>query len=323
MKILVRLPNWLGDMVMSAGFIEQLKVIYPTAEISVIAKKGIHTLLKFFPQINNEYIFSKEDYPGLTGAYSFGKLIAKQKSYDLFFCLPDSLSSAVMAFATGAKMRIGYAKDLRFLILTNTYKKNKNLHRVKQYAALLSLYNKRDVDITSISLQIKSVPQNHIIVNINSEAPSRRLPKEKAISILNVLKENTALNIMLIGSPAEKIFVDEVFSSLKNPTGIYNMAGKTTLTELAELIGTAKLMLTSDSGPAHLSNAMGVATIVLFGAGNEINTAPYNKTNLSIIRLGELSCEPCEKNICVRFGIPKCLLLLNEKRIINEVVKYI
>jgi heptosyltransferase II len=323
MKILVRLPNWLGDMVMSVAFIHQLKQIYPQAEISVITKKGIHTLLKFFPPVTNQYIFSKEEYPGLKGAYKFGKLISKLHVYDIFYCLPDSLSSALMGFATGAKKRVGYRKDLRYFLLTHTYKKNKYLHRVEQYVNLLNQYYHKDSDNLSVTLKINRTPQNRIIVNINSEASSRRLPKEKAVSIINEIRKHITEEIVLMGSPAEKDFINEVFSSLKNNSGVHNNAGKTSLPELAELMSSAKLMISTDSGPAHLSNAMGVPTIVLFGAGNEINTAPYNKTNRTIIRLGQLSCEPCQKNICVRFGIPKCLTLLNEENIIREVLKYI
>lgn len=323
MKILVRLPNWLGDMVMSVSFINQLKKIYPDAQISVIAKKGIHTLLKFFPPFTKAYIFSKDEYPGLKGAYNFGKLIAKRDKYDVFYCLPDSLSSALMGFATGAKKRIGYNSNFRFFLLTNSYKKSKQLHRVDQYINLLNLYHKQNFDSSPLSLNLDYQPTDYIIVNINSEASSRRLPKEKAISIINLLRENTDVKIMLIGSEKEKPFISDVFSSLKNNTGVYNVAGKTSLTELIELISSAKAILTTDSGPAHLSNAIGVPTVVLFGAGNEKNTAPYNATNRTIIRLGKLSCEPCEKNICVRFGIPKCLILLSEQNIVNEVLKYI
>ncbi len=323
MKILVRLPNWLGDMVMSTAFIDQLKQIFPEAEISVIAKKGIHTLLKYFLPVANTYIFSKKEYPGLKGAYRFGKLISKQQSYDMFYCLPDSLSSALMGFATGAKKRVGYSKELGFLLLTQGYKKNKNLHRVEQYLSLLNFNYQEHHDKPSVSIRINHTPQNRIIVNINSEASSRRLPKEKAVSIINTLRENTTDEIILIGSGSEKDFVNEVFYGLNNNNGIQNYAGKTSLTELTELISSAKLILTTDSGPAHVSNAIGVPTIVLFGAGNELNTAPYNKLNRTVIRLNQLSCEPCQKNVCVRFGIPKCLTLLNEQKIILEVLKYI
>ncbi|HJU45449.1 MAG TPA: hypothetical protein VJ647_01640, partial [Chitinophagaceae bacterium] len=107
MNILVRLPNWLGDMVMSIGFIDALQKAYPGASISVIAKKGIHTLLEFFPPTAHQFIFSKEEYPGIQGVWHFGKMIKKQEDFDLFFCLPDSFSSALMGFAAGAKKRIG------------------------------------------------------------------------------------------------------------------------------------------------------------------------------------------------------------------------
>lgn len=324
MKILVRLPNWLGDMVMSTAFIIELKKIYPEAEISVIVKRGFHTLLENFPAITSYFVFSKEEHPGLKGVYKFGKIIAKKNKFDIFYCLPNSLSSALMGVGTGAKKRIGYRNELRSVFFTNAYKKNKSIHRVEQYTGLLNLYNNHQKYAPVVSLEvIKKIPSDHIIVNINSEASSRRLPKEKAISLINLLRESSDLKIYLIGSAGEKGFVDEVFSILKNTAGIYNIAAQTSLPQLIEIMSDAKVMLSTDSGPAHLCNAIGIPTIVLFGAGDESITSPYNKSNCTVIRLGELSCEPCQKNICIRFGVPKCLTLLNEEKIISEVLKHV
>ncbi len=117
--------------------------------------------------------------------------------------------------------------------------------------------------------------------------------------------------------------MDNVYNSLDDKKEIINLAGKTNLHELADLISNARLVLSTDSGIAHLGNAFGLHTIVLFGAGNENKTAPYNRENLTVIRLGELSCEPCENNVCKRFGIPKCLTLLDDQRIIDEVLKHL
>src|SRR5690349_22847436 len=100
MKILVRLPNWLGDMVMATGFVRKLQEFFPGAEVWVIAKKGIHELLPFIPGISGSYIFSKDEYKGVGGPWRFGKAIAKEQKFDLFFSLPDSFSSAMMGFAT-------------------------------------------------------------------------------------------------------------------------------------------------------------------------------------------------------------------------------
>ena len=98
---------------------------------------------------------------------------------------------------------------------------------------------------------------------------------------------------------------------------VENYAGKTSLDGLCQLMASSKAVLTTDSGPAHLANSLGVPTIVLFGAGNEFNTAPYNKQSLTVIRAGKLECEPCVRNTCKLYGIPKCMQLIDELEIIN------
>lgn len=322
MKILVRLPNWLGDLIMSAAFIEQLQKVYPGSEISVIIKKGLEKLLTFFPAVKNQFIFSKQEFPGLKGTFSFGKIIKAQEKFDIYFSLPDSFSSALMGYATGAVIRIGYKKELRSFLLTKSYTKNIQQHRVEQYLDLLRFYSGKKIEQPNILLLSASQKRNKIIININSEASSRRLPKEKAVRIIESVRKSSVDLIILIGSNSEKQFVDEVFSALRDKTNIQNIAGTTSLPELVNIIGSAKVMLTTDSGPAHLSNALGIHTIVLFGAGNESITAPYNQ-NKTIIRLGQLSCEPCEDNKCKRYGVPKCLTHLSEGIITNEVIKHL
>ena len=79
-------------------------------------------------------------------------------------------------------------------------------------------------------------------------------------------------------------------------------------------------MITTDSGPAHVANALGTPTIVLFGAGNENNTAPYNKNNSTIIRFGQLPCEPCVNNVCKVYGTPECLLRLDDNFIVQQAI---
>jgi heptosyltransferase II len=320
-NILIRLPNWLGDMVMSTSFVKAVQQQYPNAAIDVIAKKGIDFLLDYFPGHNNRFIFNKEEYPGLTGAYKFGKHIRKQKNYDIFFCLPDSISSAVMGFAIGAKKRVGYKKELRTALLTNAYSKQKGLHRVEEYVDMLQQFLNVTIPIPPVDLKnIAATRKDAVIVNINSEASSRRLPKQKAISIINTLRKNISDDIILVGSNKESQFVEEVINALDDKNNIRNEAGKTSLPQLLAVLGSCSTMLTTDSGPAHVANALGTHTIVLFGAGNENNTAPYNKNNSTILRLGQLPCEPCVSNECKIYGTPECLSRLDENLITQQVI---
>lgn len=320
MNILIRLPNWLGDMVMSTAFVQAVQQQYPHAQVDLVAKKGIDFLLDYFPAHGQRYIFSKDKYPGIRGARRFGKMIQAQKQYDIFFCLPDSFSSAIMAHATGAVKRVGFKKELRSVFMTHTFTKQKNLHRVEEYVNLLQQFVQADIAIPPVQLvSIAATKGNALLININSEAVSRRLPVPKAISIINAVRQKITNEIILVGSNKEAAFVTEVFQALPDKTNITNRAGQTSLPELLDLFGSAAAVLTTDSGPAHVANALGTYTVVLFGAGNEHNTAPYNKDNRAIIRLGQLPCEPCVSNTCKVYGIPECLLRLDEQVIVAAV----
>ena len=320
MNILIRLPNWLGDMVMSTAFVQAVKDHFPNATIDLVAKKGIDFLLDHFPVHGQRFIFCKEEYKGLGGARKFGKMISAQKKYDIFFCLPDSFSSAIMGYATAARERVGFKKELRSVFLTHAYQKKKNIHRVEEYIDLLQQFIKKEIIIPPVKLQLAATEKKKLLViNINSEAVSRRLPKEKAISIITAVRHKINNEIILVGSLKEAPFVDTVFNALTDKNNITNMAGKTNLTGLVNLFGNCTAVLTTDSGPAHVANALGTHTVVLFGAGNEDNTAPYNKNKRTIIRLGQLPCEPCVSNTCKVYGVPQCLVRLDENLIASAV----
>jgi heptosyltransferase II len=226
-----------------------------------------------------------------------------------------------MGYATGAKERIGFKKELRNALLTSAFDKPKNLHRVEEYIALVN----RGAVQSNVSFRVQlhhSFPKkNYVVVNINSEAFSRRLTTAKAVALLTKLRAAIKETIVLIGGPKEAAFVASVMQLLPSREGVESIAGKTNLEELVEVLASAAVMLTTDSGPAHLANALGTHTIVLFGAGNENNTAPWNESLRTITRLGKLTCEPCVRNECVQFPTPQCLELLDDELIVQTLQK--
>ncbi|MDB5123353.1 MAG: rfaF [Mucilaginibacter sp.] len=320
MKILIRLPNWLGDVVMSTAFINAVKQLYPEAWIDVIIKKELGDLVKLIDGLQTVHLFSKQEYQGLAGAYRFGKNLRAEK-YDLFFNLPSSLTSAVMAWASGAKKRIGYGAEGGFFLLTNACKKPINVHRVDEYISLLEQFTGRMVNNRQVKLSLDAPPRSNkkVLINFNSEASSRRMPLHKGKGLINLLTaEFPGVIFTFIGSPKERPFIDEICEGAQNRDHIENSAGATNLIELCKLMAGVAAILTTDSGPAHLANSLETPVIVLFGAGDEQNTAPYNKTDLTVLRYGKLSCEPCVKNTCKLYGVPKCLELIENLNIISS-----
>jgi lipopolysaccharide heptosyltransferase II len=325
MKILVRLPNWLGDVAMSTAFVNAIQQLYPGSQLDVIIKKELSDIAELITGINKIHAFSKNEYPGLKGAYKFGKQL-RQEQYDLFFNLPSSLSSIAMARATRAKRRVGYGAEGGSFLLTDSFKRPAGIHRVDEYAALLELYSGKKIAdrVVELDLQDKPARENMVVLNFNSEAVSRRMPVEKGRRLLQILSATLKdVKFALVGSPKEKEFIDELLTGSIDSDRIENYAGKTNLKGFCELMASAKAVLTTDSGPAHLANSLGTPTIVLFGAGDEHNTAPYNQQHLTVIRAGKLECEPCVRNTCKLYGIPKCMQLLDEMEIINALSFYL
>ncbi len=321
MKILVRAPNWLGDLVMSLGFFRRLHDYFPEAEIDVIVKDAISELVSLFPGIMHVYPYSKR---GLLGIYRFTKRLPG--GYDFFFCLPNSFSSAFMGMWIDSKKKIGYKKEGRGIFFTKGYKHKKpsGLHRVEEYGFLLSgIADCREFSVfLNASFEepevLKTIKDRLIVVlNINSHVPSKRLPTQKGAKIANLLIKGSNCTIVLIGTDAEKGYVNSLLSQIENQGNIVNFCGKTTLLKLASILKWADLVISTDSGPAHLANSLMTPVIVLMGLGDEHNTGPYNRENLLLIRKSNLECAPCRSNTC-KFQIPKCLEEIDEEEIIEK-----
>ncbi len=319
MKILVRLPNWLGDVVMSLAFIEKISLQYPEAEVEVIVKKGLDAVLFHQPRITKIHVFNKKQFSGLRGAYAFGRKIKSSRKYDLFFSLPDSFSSALMGFGAGAKHRVGFKKEFRSFLLTHAFKRPENMHRANEYCSLISLYlkNKKVRTDCSYLLNPGFVPmeEEYCVINLNSEAISRKIPLLKSIELVNEILYTHPLKVKLTGGPKDNLFIGQVYAALPDKERVQNVSGQTSINDIINLMAGAQFIVSSDSGPAHIAAALHKPLVVIFGAGDEANTGPLHRATSIVVRHGKLPCEPCVKNTCKLAPLPVCLTELDVKKI--------
>ncbi len=115
-KILIRVPNWIGDAVMSTGFIEACKKDNPGAAITILAHQRVAGLFEANPNVNDIIAFNKDE-----EIFHIARRI-KSRRFDRAYILPLSFSSALICYLTGIKQRIGYASELRNLLLTRSLK---------------------------------------------------------------------------------------------------------------------------------------------------------------------------------------------------------
>lgn len=311
-RILVKLPVKLGDTIMAAYFLRAIKEYYPDSQLHVIIAKGLTELLAFMPYVDDYYEFSKKEYPGPLGNYRYGSMIASRQKYDLFFCIPFSFSSALMGFFTKSQMRIGYGEEHRGFLLTRSVKRPPNLHIVEEFNYLLESHTGRSVEFKPLNFIAESKPSftfsedNLLVVNIKSGPPSRSIPVSKAISIIHSLLLNYSCDVALTGAPNEIDYINQVKTAFSDNRRVMNLAGKTSLSELFYVISKAKCMITTDSGNAHVANAVGTPTVVLFGAAHEHRAKPYYQAISATLKSLDMACVPCESEHC-KFGDNRCL----------------
>jgi lipopolysaccharide heptosyltransferase II len=322
MKILLKLPNKLGDTIMSSSFVRVLKGRFPEAQIDAIMASAFIDLHYFFPEINKVYSFSKKEFSGPLGSIKFGKHIGSQEKYDLFFCLPFSFSSALTGYFTNASRRVGHKTEHRGFLLTDKYLLPPKLHVVEDYVDLLVQFFGEHIDFappkfafhTRIDFEVPN--EDYIALNLHSGPPSRIVPVDKAVAIIHDIRKRFPHQIVLTATPSEENFINLVVSKLKSTEKLINLAGKTGIVELGWVLKHASIVVSTDTGSAHFANALKTPTVVLFGPGIQYRCHPYQKDILRSLQLMEMNCISCNRELC-KFGDNRCLTNIPNASIIE------
>ncbi len=301
-KIVIRLPNWLGDIMMSFPFMYALKQEFPLDEIYVIVKPQYEEVVKLLPFPVKIHLYDKKEHGSLP--HEIHKYCVNEKfifNVDLYFCLPPSFSSAFMGYCFRAKEVVGYKGEWRSFFLKHKFERPIGKHRSEEYMDLLRNYLKKEIVTPKlISMEVPPYFEDqelkYLVINVNSEASSRRLPKEKWLQLIELFDQQT---FVFIGIDKDQERVKEVIDLLpKDKNQFINLCGKTQIKDLVRLFAHSSGIVTNDSGPAHLAAFVGTSVVVFFGAGDEKNTAPNYFKAPNLIVKKQLSCSPCLKNQC-------------------------
>lgn len=133
-----------------------------------------------------------------------------------------------------------------------------------------------------------------MVLNPNARWETKRWLPERFAALADRLIVELKAEVVFVGSAADKESVERIVSSMERKAR--NLAGRTSLLQLAALLKRADLMVTCDSGPMHLAAAMGTRVLALFGPTDPVRTGPYGPGH-RVLR-HELDCVPCLKRSC-------------------------
>lgn len=304
MNILIVGPSWVGDMVMSHSLIQQLKVLYPFANIDVVAPEWSLPLVARMPEVRVAIIN-----PFLHGDLAIGKRRAfglqLKNQYDLAITLPNSFKSALVPFFAGIPKRRGWLGEKRYFILNDIHtKKERFVKMVERYVALAFCKNiithrkelpilppKLKVDETEIFNTLETIQNELQIINDREFiafcpgaefGPAKRWPHYHFAELANkVIAKGYA--VYLIGSKNDYPMAQAIKKLVKPELVKYcfNLSGHTTLNQAVDVIAASKAVVTNDSGLMHISAALNKKLIALFGPSSPAYTPPL--TDLAVI----------------------------------------
>lgn len=312
-NIIVRMPNWLGDLIMATPILTDLRNHFPHAKITALCQGAVGSIIEKDPNIDDLISFKRKKKWSLFRSEQDIIPYLKKGQYDLGILLTNSFSSAKMFWDAGIPYRFGFATHWRRLLLTHPIKfpENKDTqHLVKTYKALLyplgipisntdpRLYlTETEIIKSQTQLSEFGIDQDKILIGINPGAAygsAKCWLPERYHEIAQLLLNNPRVSLIFFGDNQGASLVNMICQSLPKDR-VINLAGQTTLRELAAYIKKCDLFLTNDSGPMHMASALDVPLLALFGSTSDQTTSPY-KGGKVIHK--HVACSPCYRREC-------------------------
>lgn len=319
-KIVVRIPNWVGDAVMALPFLSSLRRNAPKSEITVLVRPMLADL--FVQVASCDRVIALDESRGRHGLIPLWRN-AKQlriQKYDLGFALPPSFGAALMLRLAGVKRRVGHAADRRAWLLTDSHPylaNGQRPHRADSYISLLEeiwpspLSDKQltyDPGVTA-QAQARELIDRFRISNTDQVlaiAPGAGQPNKlwRTSGFAEVANRWLAVEdsaVILIGGPEDRRACQDV-AAQSPPKRVFNLCDSGDLTVVAALIKRAQMFVGNDSGLSHLAAAVGVPVVVISGPGDPSEVSPYTKAAITVKK--SLYCSPCYSNSCYRQDHP-------------------
>jgi heptosyltransferase-2 len=298
-RLLVRAPNWVGDVVLSLPALRDARRAFPGARLEVLARSWVAELYRAVPEVDGirESRGHREDASSLRGAF------------DLALLLPNSFASALAVWRAGIPERWGYATDGRGLLLTRRCRvpaTARGRSQVYYYRSMLEGLGLATEGPPDASLRCPEewgargaelLGDDGPWIGVNPGAffgSAKRWLPERFAAVADIVARRTDARVAIVGGPDERPLAVAIAESLQVPVRV--LCGETTLGELVGVVSRLRLLLTNDSGPMHVAAALGTPLVAVFGSTDWRETPPVGETS-RIVR-EDADCAPCLLREC-------------------------
>ncbi len=327
-RILVRSPNWIGEQVLAYPFFHYLRVAFPRAHITAACVPWVESI-QFRGLLDEVLVLPKREghspLAGLRAMEEAARMLRKAGPWDLGVCLPNSLSSAWGMFRAGVRVRRGYRRDGRWLLLNEglPWQAAASKHRAEAYVLLLPPEARPDRAVEEFwgipsendpgpgmpgvvarfdasrnwpEAEPPDPPRGpYWVLAPGSKAESRRWPEEYFAALAHRIAEETGWTGIIVGGPGEGAVALRL--SNRPELKLLDWTGRGTAASYWRLFAGARFTVSNDSGLAHVASLCGSPVQIVWGAGDPRRTKPLGPGKVRIT-FNPVPCWPCERNTC-------------------------
>jgi heptosyltransferase-2 len=271
-RIWVRLPNWLGDVVMALPLLRALRASRPDAQITLVARKQFLPLLDAWAVADRLHALPPQ------GAGYFGHFRRLKAEYiDVWLLFTNSARGDFEAWCSGARQRFGIVRPGKSRpLLTHDYRLPADYdehrhHQLELWENFLRHFGlARPPDQRPVELPRTDQPTAIGLIPGSENTPEKRWPVAHWRALIEAFPNES---FVLFGTANDAPITAAVAAGFA-PERVRDFAGKTDLVAFAQSLRTCRILVTNDTGGMHLANALGVPLIGLFGPTNPVRTGP-------------------------------------------------
>ena len=306
-KILIEIPTWLGDCVMTTPAIENIIKTYPDVRITIFGAFVSTAIFAEHPNVEKILLDeSKKASSRLKWIYNTAKELGE---FDVALTFRRTFFSRIFIWFSKAKTK-GYYQRYS----------TKVIHQAIRYNDFINKTFNLNTSAQNLKISFEPFKYDKLTLGINpgaSYGSAKRWYPEKFAQVAIELSEH--YNILIFGGPAEVDMANDIEALLKkkNIHNYKNIAGKTTIKELCQKIGGLDLLITGDSGPMHVAGAFKVPTVAIFGPTKDKETSQWMNPQGVIVKK-EMACSPCMKRTCP-LKHHECMKFIEAKDVLNAI----
>ena len=320
----------LGDMLQATPTIAGIKAENPGCHIAVLVEKQFEEVCRVIPNIDEvigidlnfvvRSIVREKD--GIIDGYDYVSQMVEDlraKNFDYCLNMSSSAYTALLLSLIGIKRNGGWtADDEGYRVIETDWARlfaTSVFHQNRQYNSL------NLVDVFRCSADVDGHPR-HLLINVQPEATEyceklidaagftntgpliavqagasqakRQWSPARFVEMIKILTEKHNARVVLTGASKEKVIIDPIVEGCKSPN-VISVAGQTSVPQLAAMLKLSEVLVTGDTGPMHISVAVGTPVVSMFLASAfGFETGPYSEGN--IVLQPVIGCGPCNPN---------------------------